>query len=83
MTADHTSGQAKQLTIMVDLPSGLRALKEAKLKRVANSRSREKLKLSQPIHPVRDANCNQFVGRELAMTKVSMSWWLSAAVQSD
>lgn len=37
----------------------------------------------ESVDTVREANCSQFVGRELAMTKVSMSWWLSAAVQSD
>ena len=41
------------------------------------------LSLAVPIDPVREANCTQFVGKELRMTKVSMSWWLSAAVQSD
>ena len=42
-----------------------------------------KLSPDVSVDPVREANCSQFVGRELAMTKVSMSWWLSAVVQSD
>ncbi|MGO9642734.1 MAG: hypothetical protein ACLP1Y_15675 [Candidatus Acidiferrales bacterium] len=41
------------------------------------------LLLAKLIDPVREANCTQFVGKDLGMTKVSMSWWLSAAVQSD
>ena len=41
------------------------------------------LKLATPIDPLVEANCKQFVGKNLAMTKVSMSWWLAAAVQSD
>jgi hypothetical protein len=41
------------------------------------------LSLQNPIDPVHDVNCRQFVDKQVGMTKVSMSWWLSAAVQSD
>ncbi|MGO9234716.1 MAG: hypothetical protein ACLP4V_11785 [Methylocella sp.] len=41
-----------------------------------------KLSLSDPSDPALDATYKQFAGKPLAMTKVSMSWWLSAAVQS-
>ena len=41
------------------------------------------LSLQDPIDPLHDLNCRQFVDKQVGMTKVSMSWWLSAAVQSD
>ncbi len=41
------------------------------------------LSVTDPVDPVREASCVRFQGQRLDMTKVSMSWWLSAAVQSD
>ena len=33
--------------------------------------------------PSFDVECGALAGKPLAMTKVSMSWWLSEAVQAD
>ena len=46
-------------------------------------RAASKVLPADGFDPVLDKACAPLVGAQLAMTQVYMSWWLSAAVQSD